>query len=340
MQQVFSEKQIYRIDHYLGKETVQNIMVFRFANRIFEPIWNQNYIDHVEVTTSEFIGIEERGRYYEDAGALRDMLQNHMLQVVATVAMEPPTVFEPDAVRNEMVKIFQALRPLKEDEVAGQVVRGQYMASRFGETAFKGYREETNVAPDSHTETYIAMKFFIDNWRWGGVPFYIRVGKRLPTRVTEAVIHFKRTPHHLFQREDPAHCGCNQLIIRIQPNEGITLRYGMKYPGAGFRVEDVSMNFRYSDLADVYKPEAYERLLHDAMLGDATLYARADGVEACWKFVMPILNAWKNDPKNKLFGYRAGTWGPEQAIDLFDAPHDDWHYPCSNLIDSGEDCLL
>ena len=340
MQKSFHEDQIYRIDHYLGKETVQNTLAFRFANGIFEPLWNRNYIHHVEITASEHIGVENRGGYYDQSGALRDMVQNHLLQILGLIAMESPPVYSADAVRNETVKVFQSLCPLKPENVSQQVIRGQYVSSMIKGEAVPGYREENNVAADSRTETFVALRFNIDNWRWGGVPFYIRTGKRLPTRVTEIVIHFRRTPHQLFRSQYTSYTLGNQLIIRIQPDEGILLKFGMKQPGAGFDIKEVNMDFHYSDLSDVYLPDAYERLLLDCMLGDATLYARADAVETCWKFVSPIQEAWENDPDIKMYGYPAGTWGPKESRDLFGDPQEDWRYPCKNLANDGIYCEL
>ncbi len=338
--QIFSENQIFRIDHYLGKETVQNTLALRFANGIFEPLWNRNYIHHVEITAAEHIGIENRGSYYDDSGALRDMVQNHLLQLVGLIAMESPPVFNADAVRNETVKVFQSLSPIKPEQVEKQVIRGQYVSSTIKGEKVPGYREEKNVKADSRTETFVALKFNIDNWRWGGVPFFIRTGKRQPTSVTEVVIHFKKTPHKLFRNQQTDYYEDNKLIIRIQPDEGILLKFGMKLPGAGFHLKEVGMDFHYSDLADVYLPDAYERLLLDCILGDATLYARADAVEACWKFITPILDAWKESPNIKIFGYPAGTWGPKEASDLFDEPNEDWRYPCKNLAHDGVYCEL
>ena len=239
----FNEEQIYRIDHYLGKETVQNLLVTRFSNGIFEPIWNHNFIHHIEITSAESLGVENRGGYYDHSGAMRDMVQNHLLQLVGMVAMEPPVIIEADAIRNEVLKVFQSLRPIQEDEVAKYVIRGQYIESHIKGNLVKGYRQEDGVNPESRTETFMAMKFFIDNWRWAGVPFYIRTGKKLPTRVTEVVIHFKKTPHHLFGNQINTEQTANQLVIRIQPDEGILLKFGMKVPGAGFRVQTVNMDF-------------------------------------------------------------------------------------------------
>jgi glucose-6-phosphate 1-dehydrogenase len=340
LQNTFSEKQIYRIDHYLGKETVQNIMAFRFSNGIFEPIWNRNYVDHVEITSAEHIGVEERGGYYDHAGALRDMVQNHLLQVLGTIAMEPPPFFNADSVRDETVKVFHSLKPIMIDKLESFVVRGQYSASTISGEKVRGYREAKNVAPDSKTETYVALKVFVDNWRWGGVPFFFRTGKRLPTRVTEVVIHFKKTPHRLFTESSLCEVNCNQLILRIQPDEGILLKFGMKVPGAGFNIQNVNMDFHYSDLSNTHIPEAYARLLHDCMLGDATLYARSDAVEACWKFVTPIREAWETRPEIKIFGYPAGTWGPKEASGLFGDSGTDWRYPCRNLANDGIYCEL
>lgn len=340
LQDIFQEQQIYRIDHYLGKETVQNTLAFRFGNGIWEPLWNRNYVHHVEITSSENIGVENRGGYYDTSGAMRDMVQNHLLQVLGLVAMEPPSSYSADTVRNETVKVFQSLCPLKPEDVASQVIRGQYTKSTIRGEEVPGYREEPGVAKDSRTETFVAMKFFVDNWRWGGVPFFIRTGKRLPTRVTEVVIHFKKTPHRLFTRQYPGYAEDNKLVIRIQPDEGILLKFGMKLPGAGFHIKTVDMDFHYSDLSDVYLPEAYERLLLDCMLGDATLYARADAVEACWRFVNPILEAWKNNPDIPIYGYPAGTWGPRESTQLFGDPFEDWRYPCKNLSNDGLYCEL
>lgn len=330
----FAEDQLYRIDHYLGKETVQNMLVTRFSNGIFEPVWNRNFIHHIEISAAETLGVEDRGGYYDHSGALRDMVQNHLMQLVGLVAMEPPVVIEANAIRNETLKVFQSLRPITEEQVAGQVIRGQYTNSQIG----KGYREEPEVDPTSKTETFLAMKFFIDNFRWAGVPFYIRTGKKLPARVTEVVIHFKNTPHHLFG--DPANTDPvnNQLVLRIQPDEGILLKIGMKVPGAGFRVQTINMDFHYNELSDVYLPSAYGRLLLDCMQGDATLYARGDAVERAWEFVQPILNAWQNNPEIPVYGYPAGTWGPEVVDDLMEEGM--WRYPCKNLAHDGEYCEL
>ncbi len=339
LHELISEEQIFRIDHYLGKETVQNLLVTRFANGMFEPLWNRNYIHRIEITSAESIGVEERGGYYDSSGALRDMVQNHLLQMVGLTAMEPPSSLDADAIRNEILKVFQSLQPIKEEDVPVQVIRGQYTGSLIRGECVNGYRKEKGVAADSRTETYVAVKFFIDNWRWGGVPFYIRTGKRLPTRVTEIVIHFKQTPHHLFKRET-VKVPYNQLIIRIQPDEGMMLKFDMKEPGAGFNTKNVSMDFHYNELADVRMPSAYERLIHDAMLGDSTLFSRDDEVETAWKFLEPIQMAWKNNPDIKVFGYPAGTWGPEHANDLIEGEGLTWRYPCKNLTDEDLYCEL
>ena len=335
----WKEEQLYRIDHYLGKETVQNLLVTRFSNGIFEPLWNRNYIHHVEITSAESLGVEKRGGYYETSGALRDMVQNHLLQVAAITAMESPSSLEPVAIRNEILKVFQSLRPIKMEEVDKQTIRGQYIGSTIKNEKIPAYREEENVDPNSTTETYAAIKFYIDNWRWGGVPFYIRTGKRLPTRVTEVVIHFKSTPHFLFTQAS-AIAGCNQLVIRIQPDEGILLKFGMKTPGAGFNVQNVNMDFHYADLAHQRIPAAYERLIYDSMKGDSTLFARTEEVIEAWKFLSPVIERWKKDPDIPLHGYPAGTWGPEHADDLIDEPQMTWRYPCKNLADDGIYCEL
>ena len=339
LHEMVSEEQIYRIDHYLGKETVQNVLVTRFANGIFEPLWNRNYIHRVEITSAESIGVEERGGYYDSAGALRDMVQNHLLQIAGMTAMEPPSSLGPDAIRNEILKVFQSLQPIGEADVAKQVIRGQYTGSTIRGECVPGYRSEKGVAPDSKTETFVAIKFFINNWRWGGVPFYIRTGKRLPTRVTEIVIHFKKSPHHLFQRENSS-LSSNQLIIRIQPDEGILLKFDMKEPGSGFNVKNVNMDFHYSDLANIRVPSAYERLLYDVMIGDSTLFSRDDEVETAWKFIQPIQTAWAANKNIKIYGYPAGTWGPSVSNDLIEGCGLTWRYPCKNLSDDGLYCEL
>ena len=322
----FQEEQIYRIDHYLGKETVQNIMVTRFSNGFFEPIWNRKYVDRVEITASERIGVGSRGGYYDTSGAMRDMIQNHLLQVLAIVAMEPPAVFDSDSIRNETVKVLHALRPIKGKDVAENVIRGQYISGQIGDEVQAGYRQEKDVAPNSKTETFVAMKVHLDNWRWGEVPFYIRTGKQLPARVTEVVIHLKPAPHQLFKMlclTEPN----NMIILRIHPDAGVAIDFGMKIPGAGFKVQNVNMAFHYSDLAEKKISEAYERLLLDCMIGDSTLYARADAVKASWKFVDPILQAWKTNPEIPMYFYESGTWGPNESNNLFKDTFMKWRQP-------------
>lgn len=337
----FDEEEIYRIDHYLGKETVQNLLVTRFANGVFEPLWNRNYIHHVEITNAEEIGVGSRGGYYDTSGALRDMFQNHLLQVVAHVAMEPPISPNAASIRKEKTRLFESLRPIAESEVAGNAIRGQYMASKMGNELVKGYREEDGVPGDSKTETYAAVKFFIDNWRWAGVPFYARTGKRLPTKVTEVCITFKQPPQTLFRRQKQMFDSANnQLIIRIQPDEGMLLNIGMKVPGDGFQVKNVGLDFHYSELAENGVPEAYERLLLDCMKGDATLYAHGDSVEYSWEFVEPILDAWKNDPEIPIFGYPSGSWGPEIAEHMIQPGDRIWRSPCRRLTEDTCFCEL
>ena len=340
LQKDYKESQIYRIDHYLGKETVQNLFVTRFANGIYEPLWNRNYIQHIEITAAESLGVENRGGYYDNSGALRDMVQNHLLQLVALVAMEPPMSLDSEAIRNEKLKVFQAFRPLSEDDLWSNVIRGQYTSSHVKGKQQLGYREENNVDPNSRTETYVAMKLYIDNWRWGGVPFYVRTGKRLPTRVSEIVIHFKPTPYKLFIENEDSYDQDNQLIIRIQPDEGILLKTGMKVPGGGYQVKNVNLDFHYSSMEGTYVPEAYERLLLDCMIGDSTLYIRGDALEATWKFVQPILDLWNQNSNVPLQGYPAGSWGPDNADELIEGKDTTWRYPCKNLSDDGIYCEL
>ena len=336
----FPEDEIYRIDHYLGKETVQNVLVTRFANSVWEPLWNRNYIHHVQITSAEPIGVGNRGGYYDQSGALRDMLQNHLMQIVAHIAMEPPISPSADAIRAEKSKLFQSLRPISESEVAKYCIRGQYMSSNVDGEIVKGYRDEEGVPDDSKTETYAAVKFFIDNWRWSDVPFYIRTGKRLPTKVTEVAITFERPPHKIFRRTSDMSLAHNQLIMRIQPDEGLLLSFGMKVPGEGFDVKNVGMDFHYSDLVETDVPEAYERLLLDCIKGDPTLYAHGDSVEHSWKFVEPILNAWKNDDSIPVFGYPAGSWGPELADGMIEPEELTWRNPCRQLTEDANFCEL
>lgn len=333
---VFQEHQIYRIDHFLGKETAQNILAFRFANGIFEPLWNRNYIDYVEITAVENLGIEGRGGFYEDTGALRDMVQNHLVQLVALTAMEPPAVFNADNFRNEVVKVYESLAPLTEEDLEEHIVRGQYTAS--GSKA--GYREEKGVAPDSRTETYIAMKIGINNWRWSGVPFYIRTGKQMPTKVSEIVVHFRETPHRMFRCEEGNCPRANKLILRLQPNEGIVLKFGMKAPGSGFDVKQVMMDFSYDKLGGLPVGDAYARLIEDCIAGDATLFTRSDAVEASWRFFDPVLRYWKEHADAPLYGYPAGTWGPLESEAMMHEHGAEWTNPCKNLTNTDEYCEL
>ena len=310
----FTEEQTYRIDHFLGKETAQNILVLRFANAIFAPLWNTHYIDQVQITAAETLGVETRAGFYERTGALRDMVQNHLLQLLCLVAMEPPTDLSADSIRDEKVKVVRSLRRLSRNEVASNVVRGQYTEGAIHGKPVLGYRQEQNVKPDSQTETFAALRLYIDNWRWADVPIYMRVGKRLPKSATEISIHFKKAPAVLFNR---GLSDQNVLVIRIQPDEGISLQIHAKVPGTSFRVEPVKMDFHYGTSFGKASPEAYERLLLDAMSGDATLFARRDEVEEAWAFIDIIEDAWaaKKDAPD-LFFYSAGSWGPEEADDL------------------------
>ncbi len=313
LHKVFREAQIYRIDHYLGKETVQNVYVLRFANGIFEPIWNRDYIDHVQITVAEAIGIEGRGEYYDAAGALRDIIQNHMLQLVALTAMEPPAVFEPNAVRDEKAKVLRAIRPLVRDQITTHIVCGQYTDGVVNGQHVDSYRKEPEVKPDSVTDTFVALKLEIDNWRWAGVPFYLRTGKRLPKRVTEIAIQFKLPPLLLFGSRNSVNIEPNVLTINVQPDEGVSLRFASKIPGQDNRVRAVDMDFRYGESFGIPAPEAYERLLLDAMIGDPMLFTRRDEVEAQWQFIQPIIDAWKEAPRADIPKYEAGTWGPIEA---------------------------
>lgn len=308
----FDESQIYRIDHYLGKETVQNILTFRFANGLFEPVWNRRYVDHVQITAAETLGVETRGGYYDTAGALRDMIQNHLLQLLAMVAMEPPASLEAEAVRDEKVKVFRAMRRYTPKEVARCAVRGQYGPGYIEGGRVPGYREEPKVRPDSQTETYAAVRFLVDNWRWSGVPFYIRTGKRLPRKVTEVAVQFRAVPHLLFSQTPQDDLEPNLLVLRIDPEEGIALRFATKYPGMTTRVRWVNMDFEYGRAFAAPSPAAYERLLLDSMLGDATLFSRGDAVEAAWAVVDPILEAWRSAP-GPVPVHPAGQWGPRVA---------------------------
>lgn len=330
----FKEEDIYRIDHFLGKETVQNIMVTRFGSTIYEPIWNRNYIDYVEITAVENMGIGTRGGYYDGAGALRDMVQNHLMQLLAITAMEPPAKFDKNGFRNEVIKVYQSLRPLTDKYIRDNVIRGQYIA---GDDRI-GYREEKNVRPDSRTDTYVAMCLYVDNWRWQGVPFYIRTGKQMPTKVTEIVVHFKPAPMQMFQMKEGFYKG-EGLIIRIQPDEGILQRIAMKEPGAGFYMGTMEMDFSY-DQHDQETGDAYVRLLEDSLVGDPTLFTRSDAVDESWTYFDKILDYWKKHPETPLYGYPAGTWGPKEADVLINRSHSEWTNPCKNLTHSNLYCKL
>jgi glucose-6-phosphate 1-dehydrogenase len=341
LQQVFDESEIYRIDHYLGKETVQNILAFRFGNGIFEPLWNRRYIEHVQITAAESIGVEGRGAYYQEAGALRDMVQNHLLQVLATIAMEPSAEFSADAVRDERAKLLRSIRVRKPGEVAASAVAGQYGEGRVAGELMPGFRREKGVDPNSQTETYVAATFHVDNWRWAGVPFYIRTGKALPKRTSEIAIHFRSAPLAVFRDEREQLDGesdsqisqghnnvavPNLLILRIQPEEGISLKFNSKRPGAGMTLRPVSMDFNYGSSFGERSPSAYETLLLDAISGDATLYTRQDMVEASWRVVQPILDYWSTR-KFAFPNYAAGTWGPPEADELLARNGHAWRRP-------------
>jgi glucose-6-phosphate 1-dehydrogenase len=337
LHRAFGEKQIFRIDHYLGKETVQNLVALRFGNTIFEPLWNRNHIDHVQITVAEDIGVEGRGKFYEEAGASRDIVQNHLLQLLMVTAMEPPVAFTADEVRDEKVKVLRALKPMRGDDFQKLTVRGQYGPGNAVGRPVAGYREEPNVSPTSNVETFVAMRLEIDNWRFAGVPIYIRAGKRLAKRITEISVHFKRVPHALLARDrltglDPGGDSSREieqvepdvLAIRIQPDEGIGLRFVAKVPGPSMTLRPVTMDFRYGSTFGGSGPEAYERLILDAMLGDPTLFARADEVSAAWRFMTPILERWAQSPAADFPNYRAGTWGPPAAFELIEREGRAW----------------
>ncbi|HEY5610931.1 MAG TPA: glucose-6-phosphate dehydrogenase, partial [Thermoanaerobaculia bacterium] len=322
----FRERQVFRIDHYLGKETVQNILVLRFANGIFEPFWNRQYVDHIQLTVAESIGVERRGGYFETSGIVRDIVQNHMLQLVSLVAMEPPSAFEADPVRDEKVKILKALREFPLNDLSKFTVRGQYGAGSVMGEPVPAYRAEPQVDPSSRTETYAALKVFVDNWRWAGVPFYLRAGKRLPKRVTYITIHFRPAPHLLFKKASHFATQPNVLAIRIQPDEGISMRFDSKVPGPTLQTHPVTMEFRYATSFGAEPPEAYERLLLDTMLGDSTLFARRDEVETAWSWLDPLLNRWVEDGEPPHF-YPAGSWGPEAADQMVEKDGRRWRRP-------------
>ena len=318
LRRVVEENQIYRIDHYLGKETVQNILALRFANGIFEPIWNRRYIDHVQITVAETVGVEQRGSYFDHAGSLRDMVPNHIMQLISLIAMEPPVSFEANAVRDEQAKILHAIQPMSGEDVLSRSVRGQYGEGTMEEEAVKAYRAEADVPPDSRTETFVAIKLLIDNWRWADVPVYLRTGKRLPSRSTHVVIQFRRAPFVLFRDTMVEHLMPNQLVLHIQPEEGISLRFAAKVPGPVMRLGDVNMKFEYQEYFGKQPSTGYERLLHDCMTGDQTLFQRADMVEAGWSVVNPILDIWNAIPPRNFPNYAAGSWGPKDADELME----------------------
>ncbi len=321
---VAAEHQIYRIDHYLGKETVQNILALRFANGIFEPIWNRRYIDHVQISVAETVGVEKRGGYYDQAGATRDMVPNHIMQLITLSAMEPPVSFEANAVRDEQAKILHAIQPFSDEDVLSKTVRGQYGEGMVDGERVPAYRSEEGVPPDSRTETFVAMRLLIDNWRWAGVPFYLRTGKRLPGRNTHVVIQFRRAPFMLFRDTQVENMMPNQLVLHIQPEEGISLRFAAKTPGTTMQLGEVNMDFEYSDYFGVSSSTGYERLLHDCMIGDATLFQRADMVEAGWSIVNPALDVWKALPPRNFPNYPAGTWGPKESDELLERDGRRW----------------
>ena len=322
--EVFAEEETYRIDHYLGKETVQNILVFRFANGIWEPIWSRRYIDHIQITVSESLGVEDRASYYDTAGALRDMLQNHMMQLLTLVAMEPPAAFDAQAVRDEKAKILRAIKPFTAAEVAQNVVRGQYGPGAIFGKPVPGYRQEQGIPPNSTNETYVAGRFFVDNWRWSGVPFYLRHGKRLPKRSTEIAIQFKPAPLALFQHTAADELRPNVLVLHIQPDEGISIQFESKLPGPSIRLRSVEMNFGYGTSFGVEPADAYERLIMDCMLGDSTLFTRRDEVELMWRLATSILEAWAMMPPPVFPNYPAGSWGPSVADDLIERDGRNW----------------
>ncbi|MEA2661256.1 MAG: glucose-6-phosphate 1-dehydrogenase [Chloroflexota bacterium] len=327
LQGAFSEDEIFRIDHYLGKETVQNILVLRFANGIFEPIWNRQYVDHVQITVAESLGIEERAAYYDQAGALRDIVQNHLLQLVALVGMEPPVSFDAKSVRDEKLKVLRAIRPISSADTETHVVRGQYGPGFIEGTPVRGYREEDGIPPDSTTETFVAIRAYVDNWRWEGTPFYLRTGKRLPKRTTEIAIQFRAAPHAVFSREAAEGMEPNALVLRIQPDEGISLKFGAKVPVQGIRIRSVNMDFVYGASFMVDAPDSYETLIIDALRGDATLFTRQDEVEQQWRFVDPIARSWAEGQGGDLPIYPAGTWGPTEADLLIARDGRAWRKP-------------
>jgi glucose-6-phosphate 1-dehydrogenase len=324
LRSAFSENQIFRIDHYLGKETVQNLLVFRFANRIFEPLWNNRYIDHVQITVAESAGIGDRGGYYDHAGAIRDIIQNHMMHLLALVAMEAPTSLQADDVRHEKVKVLRALRPIPAPCAANDMIRGQYAAGTYHGQTVKGYLEELRIRPDSTTETFTAMRTYIDNWRWAGVPFYLRTGKRMPARITDIGVQFKAVPQVLFNSGAFGEMAPNVLAIRIQPDEGIMLQFQVKAPGPGMRIEPLKMQFGYAETFRHSPPEAYQRLLLDAIQGDSTLFTRDDEVEAAWAFLAPVIEGCCTPGNGPVYSYPGGSWGPKEADRLIEEDGRKW----------------
>ena len=325
--EVFDEDQVFRIDHYLGKETVQNLAVFRFGNGLFEPIWNRRYIDSVQITVAETVGVEGRGEFYDQTGALRDVVQNHGFQLMAMFAIEPPVEFAAEDLRDEKLKVLRGIKPMKTEDVALNVVRGQYVSGWVEGERITSYRDAPEVAPASETETFVALKLAIDSWRWAGVPFYLRTGKALPSRVTEIAVQFRRAPLALFSRAGVSQIEPNVLAIRVQPDEGILLRFGAKVPGQGLQIRSVNMDFRYGQSFAVDSPDAYETLLIDAMIGDASLFTRADEVERAWEILDPILNAWESGHGGPLHFYAAGSWGPPAADELLERDGRAWRRP-------------
>lgn len=326
----FHESQIFRMDHYLGKETVQNILAFRFANPLFEPVWNRHYVEYVAITVAEELGVEHRGNYYEKAGALRDMVQNHLFQLLCLVAMEPMVSFQADEIRNKKVDVLHAIRPLSPDDVTKSVARGQYGKGTINGKKVVGYREEQDVSPDSQTETFVALKLFVDNWRWHDVPFYLRTGKRMKTQVSEIVIQFRSVPHRSFPKEALPEWQASRIVIGIQPDEGIDLRFKIKQPGMKMILKPVDMQFNYRDIFPGQLPDAYETLLWDIMRNDGTLFMREDQVETAWKILAPVIKKWSETTPDDFPNYAAGTWGPDCAFDILDQENHIWKVPVSS----------